>query len=247
MQIDKSGTITWATTAKSPRENIILIKVIDQAQAEWMQEFTINVVGGSNDASSDLETVVTSNEPLQTLLPVAANFATETLDLELPGTIKKVTLGANGRLMFLHMPESKLIAIVDLSQGKIKKMLSIPEPQSFIIGGAQHGLLFHPTAKKVQRYRLDNLTCDAQADLSYAGKVESAYLGINSTGIAFLRIKDKEDQNTYDCTFDFFDTQSLKSVPIAWPNPIARDFRQIERRSFVLAIMAIRFLSISSA
>jgi hypothetical protein len=113
-------------------------------------------------------------------LPLLA--AEDVTTVKLPGAANAVTVGAGGKLLILHLPQQKQLAVVDVVLGKIVKYLPTAEAEIALAAGLNHLFVANPTARVIQRYNLKTFEKEAPVQQPIEGTVAALSIGAAATG-----------------------------------------------------------------
>lgn len=86
--------------------------------------------------------------------PVTANTGDESTTVELSEPLSAFHLGGGGRYIICQLPSAKVLAIVDLTVGKIVKELPLPSDDARFVAGSDSLLIIQPSQGLVQSYSL---------------------------------------------------------------------------------------------
>jgi len=95
---------------------------------------------------------------------------------------ERIAVGGSGRVILLHLPKVKLIAVFDVKEGKVVKHLPAPDDKSLIAAGRDHLFIVSSEARTMQRWNLTTLEKEATVRLPGDGPVGSIHVGSASLG-----------------------------------------------------------------
>jgi hypothetical protein len=198
--VSNDGKVSWAVPKNFADDEVsVIITVSDAAGQESLQTVRLEV---RNDKGGPVavappkkddplvppkkddpvvvppkkdEPVVVPKDP-----PPAAKD--EVTTVKLPGAANAVAVGAGGKLIILHLPQQKQLAVFDVAQGKVVKYLPTAEATVFIAAGLDHLFVANPTAKVIQRYSLKTFEKEATVQQPIDGTVAGLCMGSNSKG-----------------------------------------------------------------
>lgn len=218
MQISPTGVLAWTTTTKSPANSKIIITVSDKTGQQAFHTFSLMVSGG--DANPTQPASTTAPAPMGT----AKLLATTPLDakegaksIPLPGTITDVVVGGNGRFLLCYLRELKKIAVFDVSQAKIVGYLPAADDDTKVVAGATRALVFSISQGVVARYRLDTLQREVSTTIPTPDSIQYAGMGAGTEGPVLIRTA-KGTGQLDSATLQFLDLNTLKMLPVTWPN-----------------------------
>ena len=105
---------------------------------------------------------------------------------ELPGTAQDVAVGGGGRYLILHLPKDEKLAVFDVNEAKVVKMLSAPDKDLKFTAGSDKLVVFLPTAKKIQRWDLNRFEIEQTVPFPVEGSVVSINMGCASQGPVYV-------------------------------------------------------------
>src|SRR5437868_3010099 len=77
--------------------------------------------------------------------------------VKLPARAERVAVGGTGRMILLHLPKVKLIAVFDVKEGKLVKYLPAPDDDIVLTAGRDHLFVVTSETCTMQRWSLTTL------------------------------------------------------------------------------------------
>ncbi len=194
------------------KDQIIMQEVIDENKLLAFKVF------GQTDATSESES--NSDGSIHSLdvdlatanVPKRAKYSGTQKVIPLPNTMKDVCRAAAGRFLLVSMGNLPSLAIIDLDQAQIVKILPLPSQEALVAGTNEHFFVWDPIKNNLNRYSLQSLEIDASAPVPFEGKPLSFCAGEASDGpLAIIVSIQKDNLNFNDWVF--VDPIKLKSIP----------------------------------
>jgi hypothetical protein len=135
--------------------------------------------------------------------PVAVRNFAEATTVELPEPLSAFHLGGGGRYIICQLPKAKLLAVVDLTMGRIVKQLPLPSDDARFVAGNDLLLIIQPAQGLVQSYSLHNFERQNIGKLS-AEPIKHLRMGYASSGPLWVWSPGKE--------IYAMDTETLKPI-----------------------------------
>jgi hypothetical protein len=211
MTVSPQGVVSWTPDANSPAKNQIIVHITDDKGEAAFHSFPLLVQGGS---TKTVEVAPVANQqPIHAPQVASTKLPEPNQTIKLPGNVTDVSLGANGRYVFLRLSDQRKFAVFDVTEGKIIRYLPMPEDNCKIIAGSKQALVFQLTNNLVSRYRLDNFEKELTTTLPFTGVVNQVSMGINSSNYAVLRVS-KGTEQLDRSGFEFLDVNTLKPADL---------------------------------
>ncbi|MFN9465560.1 MAG: S1C family serine protease [Planctomycetota bacterium] len=194
------------------KDQVIMQEVIDENKLLAFKVF------GQTDATSESES--NSDGSIHSLdvdlatanVPKRAKYSGTEKVIPLPNTMKDVCRAAAGRFLLVSMGNLPSLAIIDLDQAQIVKILPLPSQEALVAGTNEHFFVWDPIKNNLNRYSLQSLEIDASAPVPFEGKPLSFCAGEASDGpLAIIVSIQKDNLNFNDWVF--VDPIKLKSIP----------------------------------
>jgi hypothetical protein len=99
---------------------------------------------------------------------------------KLPGEVADMALGGGGRLLILHLPSVKQLAIFDVVSRKIVHSIPLPEPAVKFAAGSSHLIVLLPDARLVQVWNLR--TFEREKSIAFPPELTGEEIGTVSMG-----------------------------------------------------------------
>ena len=216
MRMSKAGFLTWDVTAEAPYLNDVIVSASAQSDQQTFQAFKLRVADSTISPSLPASIEVTPAAMVQPVKTTRARIGAKGKDVVLPASITHLVAGAGGRYLFAHLQSLKKIAVIDVSEGVIKKFLPASDDKTLVTAGAIHAFVFNLSQGVVSRYRLDTLEREFTILVPFPNGVQSASMGSNSDGPMILRTSDGESKSD-KCSFHFLDTTTMNPLAVNWP------------------------------
>ncbi len=123
--------------------------------------------------------------------PVAANTGDEATIVELPEPLSAFHLGGGGRYIICQLPNAKMLAVVDITVGRIVKELPLPSDDARFVAGHDSLLIIQPAQGLVQSYALSTFARTGIGRLP-AGPIKHLRMGYASSGPLWVWSPGKE-------------------------------------------------------
>lgn len=149
-------------------------------------------------------TVVGPEDPPAALGPVEPQFAGETLEIPLPGTVKSAMLAGGGRWLLLHLAGLQQIGVLDVSAGKLVGHLSLNDMEDPVWAASAEKLVIMDRNKpKLVRWDIASRSREATALLRIPIHQADISMGFASCGPLLV----------YGMRTKFVDLESLQVIP----------------------------------
>jgi hypothetical protein len=138
-----------------------------------------------------------------------AVLAQDELMIHLPSAATVVIPAAEGRLLLIHLPKERKLAVFDTALAKIVKYLPVADDEAKIAASRDKLVLLLPAANLLQRWDLASLERDLSIANPVGSLVYSLTMGANSTGP--LVITTKSAPNAFESpTLLLYDPNTFK-------------------------------------
>lgn len=132
--------------------------------------------------------------------------------IPLPSEMTDVARAADGRFLLVTMSGTASLAIIDLDQSEIVKILPLSSPEALVAGTMEHFFVVDPIKKNLQRYSLATLELEKVAPSACDGKILAIVAGEASNG-PLLMICESEKGGLSGANWMLVDPLKLKSIP----------------------------------
>ena len=132
----------------------------------------------------------------------------------LEGQQVEPVVGAGGRLFIFWSRVTNIVTVVDVVQHKIVKTIPINEPDVVLEAGQDVLIVVRNRSRKIERWSLDKLERESEADLPVDGMVFKLALGPRARGKALMIWSEGPKYWEAVCRYGWLDTQTLKSSPV---------------------------------
>jgi hypothetical protein len=108
------------------------------------------------------------------------------VEVRLPAEVADTCVAADGRLLVLHLPKARQLAVFDLVERRVVKSLPVTEDGVLFAGGRDKLLVIHPVKKTITRYDLKTFEAEPTAPVTLPGVVRRAAMGSAGDGPLLL-------------------------------------------------------------
>ena len=190
MKMTPEGKITWTAPAFVPDTWSVIVSVSDASGQERFHTFTLQVAQDNTAVAKEPKVGAAPPEPVVPAAPIApidlvvkpAALTQDEHTVNLPSSIGQVAVGAGGRLLILHLPKDRKLAIFDTAMAKIVKYLPLAEDTVAFAAGAKSLIVLLPTANVIQRWNLATLEKEVTLPNPIPTAVKSLAMGSASHG-----------------------------------------------------------------
>src|SRR5262249_28188761 len=106
--------------------------------------------------------------------------------IPLPGKVADIRAGGNGRYLFLHCPDNKVLLVYDSSDATLVRELPTAGKDAAFAAGAGKLIVADNTNRTLQRYDLMTLEKDKESPFPIDGRIDEISLGAGSHGPALV-------------------------------------------------------------
>ena len=194
------------------KDQIIMQEVIDENKLLAFKVFGQTDATNESESNSDGSIHSLDVDLATANVPKRAKYSGTEKLIPLPNTMKDVCRAAAGRFLLVSMGNLPSLAIIDLDQAQIVKILPLPSQEALVAGTNEHFFVWDPIKNNLNRYSLQSLEIDASAPVPFEGKPLSFCAGEASDGpLAIIVSIQKDNLNFNDWVF--VDPIKLKSIP----------------------------------
>lgn len=191
MMISSDGRIEWSAPIDAPSVQTAIVTITDRTGKSIFHNLTLE-----RGPTATVEVALTGG---------AVNPAADRVALRLPAPADDFVVGAGGRYLLAPMNAKRQIAVIDVKERKLVKLLPTDDEVK-VAAGATRFVVY--TAKgELSRWNFDRL--ERESAESFAGPVESLCLGSASEGPLLLSVG-----TPGSCRATFVDLATLKSLKI---------------------------------
>lgn len=123
---------------------------------------------------------------LPAALEITSTKITGTIEKKLPDIVADIVPAAGGRLLVMHMPKTRKLAIFDVMKGEVVKYLPVDAETVFYAGGRDKLVVILPDKDVFQRYDLATFDREIAATVPGQEGVTGIVMGCQSTENALL-------------------------------------------------------------
>ena len=194
------------------KDQIIMQEVIDENKLLAFKVFGQTDATNESESNSDGSIHSLDVDLATANVPKRAKYSGTEKVIPLPNTMKDVCRAAAGRFLLVSMGNLPSLAIIDLDQAQIVKILPLPSQEALVAGTNEHFFVWDPIKNHLNRYSLQSLEIEASAPVPFEGKPLSFCAGEASDGpLAIIVSIQKDNLNFNDWVF--VDPIKLKSIP----------------------------------
>jgi hypothetical protein len=221
MTVSPDGKITWDVPADfTELDPDVILTVSDAGGSERFHTFKVPV--GTLLAAALLDPNppigVPSNEPvvkgdklvnppgmkLDIKPPTLAGEVTVTL----PSPASQACVGGGGRFLILHLPKEGKLAVFDVNEARVVKLLPVGEDKVLFAAGMTKLLVVLPEKNVLQRWSLLTYEREVAVPLPVKGTVQAVAMGSAAAGPLVVG-SEGADGGTF-----FLDITTLKEIPV---------------------------------
>ncbi len=137
--------------------------------------------------------------------------AGEAREIELPDLVGDVSPAAAGRLLLLHLPKTKQVAVYDVNEAKIVKFISLSSDSATIIGGMTKMIVVLPNEKLIERWSLETFKKETTRPLPIDGVFKAMAMGYAVDGPLMMHWAASTDALAR-CQYALFETDNFKQL-----------------------------------
>jgi hypothetical protein len=147
-------------------------------------------------------------------LPITpAPMATNHVERAMPGPVESVVVAGGGRLLLLHLPRERRVAVFDVSKGERVKLIPAEDAGARVAGGMNLFVIYLPGKGVLERWSTKTLEREAELKAEFPPDVTALAMGSASNGplVAALRGGDRRAVHG-GATVGYFDPATGKEV-----------------------------------
>jgi len=100
----------------------------------------------------------------------------------LAGPVENAVAAGGGRLLLLHMPREKLVAVFDVNTGWVAKHIPADDSNAIVAGGMNMFVIYLPGKDVLERYNCTTLEREAELKSPFGAEVMALAMGSESNG-----------------------------------------------------------------
>lgn len=206
-QISPTGLVTWTVGASLDGTHPFSITVTDAAGTETVHAFAVLV--DKHAVGSKTSATVPSTTTTAELIDVGRPKKV----VALPGAIQRLCVGGGGRYLVGVIPKLRQIAVIDVVERKLQKLIPADDDDLRVAAGATKFVVSMGTKGVFTRYSLPG--CERELTTAAPPQLEitSLTMGCNSEGPVFARAR-----NSYEWPLLFLDLKNLKPIALKSEN-----------------------------
>ena len=133
-------------------------------------------------------------------------------DHKLPAPAESGVVAAGGKLILLHLPQSKTIGVFDVTTRTLKHVPTGDGTKPMIAGGMNFFLVYQPDRNTVERYSTRTLEREATVRAGFGGQVAALGVGHATNGPLAAVIKGERNGRPGGGVVEFFDPFTLQRL-----------------------------------
>ncbi|HKB01754.1 MAG TPA: hypothetical protein VKD90_06020 [Gemmataceae bacterium] len=116
-------------------------------------------------------------------LPIAPTpMAADRVEQTMPGPIENMIVAGGGRLLLLHLPGPRCVAVVDVNKWERVKLIPAEDPGARVAGGMNVFVIYLPAKGILERWNCRTLERDAELKADFGVEVKALAMGSASNG-----------------------------------------------------------------
>jgi hypothetical protein len=138
--------------------------------------------------------------------------------VELDAAFEQMCVGGGGRFLIFSMPSIRQVAIFDTNAAKVVKSIPTSGNNVRIADGANSLILAFGDQQVISRWSLKTFERELAITMDFATGVASMAMGSASTGPLLIAKQGESTYGAVDKGLVFLDIDTLKPIPMAFPN-----------------------------
>jgi hypothetical protein len=130
----------------------------------------------------------------------------------LAGPVESVIVAGGGRLLLLHMPRERKIAVFDVTTGQRVKYVPAEDDRALIAGGMNVFVVYLPGKNLLERYNCATLEREGEVKSPFPAEVLALAMGNASNGPLVAALGGARKATLGGATFGYFDPSTGKEV-----------------------------------
>jgi len=130
----------------------------------------------------------------------------------LAGPVETAVAAGGGRLLLLHMPRQKLVAVFDVNTGKVAKHIPMDDVKAVIAGGMNVFVVYLPGKDVLERYNCTTLEREAELKSPFGEEVLALAMGSESNGPLAVALAGARQAPHRRATVCYFDPMTGKEI-----------------------------------
>ena len=219
MKVSQSGLISWSVPTKVPDDLVSIVVAITHGDATLDYKFNVAITGA--EVASEMRFSPDSEDPIPNL-GAPTHDLLSIAELTLPAKVSKTCVGADGRLVFMHLPALEKVAVFDTYQAKIVRYIRMPVDAIMTAGrdclvAAYQGQLYRWDDQVKFDHRV-SLSAETTANQG-APRINNLVMGASSSGPILLSVtRPRSDRDGSEAMLELYDGKHLTRIskPITW-------------------------------
>lgn len=147
-------------------------------------------------------------------------------EVDLRGRAGQVVPAGGGRLLLIHIPSRKTVAVFDVNEGKVVKEVSAEE-EVFLAGGMNVFVVYRPKQNMAERWSCKTLRKDGEHRGLFPGPVRALGMGSASNGPLVAAVGGPRQTPFGGATLVYFNPIGFQEIP--YPVAVVRE--EVEKRA----------------
>ncbi|HJZ91973.1 MAG TPA: hypothetical protein VKE40_13955, partial [Gemmataceae bacterium] len=146
-------------------------------------------------------------------LPIQATPLTDNLEeRRLPGAVESVVSAGGGRLLLLHMPKARQLAVFDVNEGKTAKQIPVADAGALIAGGMNMFVVYSPGDNRAERWNTKTLEREGQINNPFPDPAKAIAMGSATNGPLVVALGGGRQTRLGGATLAYFDPVTGKEL-----------------------------------
>ncbi len=210
----KRENFIFNLVAKS-KDKIIIQAVVDQNMSQAADVFARVDAGTESDSSSSgvIDSLNVDLSADSNRLRQRPKYTGKEKTIALPSAMTDVVRAGGGRFLLVSMKDIPGVAIIDLDQAEMVKVLPLPSADSLVAGTLEHFFIADPIRNVIQRYSLSRLELESTVPSPWDGAIVSMAAGEASDGPLMMHCVTPKD-GFWMSNWVFIDPFKLTLIPV---------------------------------
>lgn len=148
-----------------------------------------------------------------TPLPIKATPVTRIgEERAMPGPIQSIAVAGGGRLLLLHLPRERKVAVFDVNTGQRVKYVAAEDDRAKIAGGMNVFVVYSPGKNLLERYNCSTLEREGEVNSAFPADVLALAMGNSSNGPLVAALGGSRRTFHGGATLGYFDPSTGKEL-----------------------------------